>query len=555
MKNKIGQLIDPEANEVEVTLVLLKLLKVNVSRTTIKNEINDHPFPASLLSLSDVLNNYGVENIALNLVNNKIINIADPFIAQLNGINEDKEYFTVVRYINETNTQFFDPIKHQWLTEGTNDFLKRCTGLVLLVDPQENAGEIDYRINKREETKTQLGKFITYLIIPFALFLTWAVAIFQSKTDLLFPFLFSVFTLSGAIISGLLIWFDLDEHNPFLQKICTSGKTADCNAIVKSKGGKIAGISWSIIGFNYFLAILLLLIITGITNPVSLFIISWVNVLSLPYVFFSVYYQWKVEKKWCKLCLAIQAVLLAQFVVALLGGWHNLSISSISAATIIQGIIALSLPLIISILVIPSLRIGKEKTDISRRYNKLKRDRFIFETLLKTQQALSYNRPELGITLGNPEANFKIIKVCNPYCSPCADAHKPIEQLLHTNPDLQVQIIYSASNSDEDFSAEPVKHFLAINENNDAELTKKALDDWYLAKSKDYSVFASKYPLDTELDRQKERVEEMSEWCAVEQIEGTPTFFVSIGDDDGNTGFYKLPDIYSISDLKYLLSV
>ncbi|HEY2722735.1 MAG TPA: hypothetical protein VGI82_13465 [Chitinophagaceae bacterium] len=38
--------------------------------------------------------------------------------------------------------------------------------------------------------------------------------------------------------------------------------------------------------------------------------ISWLNIFALPYTLFSVYYQWKVAKQWCILCLAVQGLLL-----------------------------------------------------------------------------------------------------------------------------------------------------------------------------------------------------------------------------------------------------
>jgi len=43
----------------------------------------------------------------------------------------------------------------------------------------------------------------------------------------------------------------------------------------------------------------------------SLAIVSLFNLLALPYIIFSVYYQWRVAKQWCVLCLAVQALLLA----------------------------------------------------------------------------------------------------------------------------------------------------------------------------------------------------------------------------------------------------
>ena len=58
-----------------------------------------------------------------------------------------------------------------------------------------------------------------------------------------------------------------------------------------------------------------------------------------------------------------------------------------------------------------------------------------------------------------------------------------------------MQIIFNATNSEGDMRAKPVKHLLAIDEIEDATLTGKALYDWYVAETKNYDVFAQKYPM------------------------------------------------------------
>ncbi len=75
--------------------------------------------------------------------------------------------------------------------------------------------------------------------------------------------------------------------------------------------------------------------------------------------------------------------------------------------------------------------------------------------------------------------------------------------------------------------------------------THKALDDWYLAKEKNYDVFASKYPMNGEIDKQTDKIYQMKDWCAKVKIQFTPTIFI-----DG----YQLPKGYQIKDINYFLS-
>src|SRR5699024_8980918 len=68
-----------------------------------------------------------------------------------------------------------------------------------------------------------------------------------------------------------------------------------------------------------------------------------------------------------------------------------------------------------------------EKTSVFR----LKHDSRIFNALLPKQQSIfAENIKDLGIVLGDTNARYQLVKVCNPYCGPCARAHPKIEEIL-----------------------------------------------------------------------------------------------------------------------------
>ena len=86
---------------------------------------------------------------------------------------------------------------------------------------------------------------------------------------------------------------------------------------------------------------------------------------------------------------------------------------------------------------------------------------------------------------------------------------------------------------------------MAIAEENNQQLTKKALDDWYLAEKKDYRSFANRYPLNEKLlEQQNNKLAAMSSWCQEMKVKATPTFFWN---------GYQLPAAYSLEDLQYFL--
>ena len=550
----------PTSNVSQSAKLLLDILNVKISETTLKKEIEEHPDYPSLLSISDVLSAYHVENLTVKINNDKFNNLPTPFITQIKGDKSSADFFTVVKEINKDTIHFFDPEKNKWNVGLQEDFLKRCSGIVLLaeVDEGDSAGEKEYEEKIREEKRKRAAQYLTAFCIPAIVLIAGIIAFTQNGVNALLPFIFCMLTLAGSVTAVLLLWYEIDQHNPVLQQICSAGKKVNCGAILQSNASKIAGISWSVIGFSYFTGMLLLLLFSGIINPQALFVSAWVNVLAVPYVFFSLYYQWRVAKQWCLLCLSVQGLLVLQLITALVGGWHALlPLNTITPGLITQSITAFVIPFIMVSVLLPALRKAKESKRHHIELQKLKHNPQIFEALLKKQKLLTESPQGLGITLGNPNASYKLIKVCNPYCRPCAKAHIPMEELLHNNPDVQIQVLFTAANNEDDIKTPPVKHLLAIAETNNETITKQALDDWYLPDNKDYETFASKYPMNGELKRQDVKIEAMRNWCDKVKVNFTPTFFVSLSDNENGypSNYYQLPEMYSVGDLKYFFSV
>ncbi len=157
----------------------------------------------------------------------------------------------------------------------------------------------------------------------------------------------------------------------------------------------------------------------------------------------------------------------------------------------------------------------------------------------------------MGIDIGNPAATNTLIKVCNPYCGPCAKAHPKIEELLKEMPNVKAKIIFTTPNKPGELAYKPVSHLLAIAaQSNGGREINHALDDWYLADKKDYEIFANKYPPDNyrengQLAKQGNKIEAMDKWCKEMDIHATPTIFIN---------GYQLPDAYRIEDLQYFLA-
>jgi uncharacterized membrane protein len=532
-------------SNVKATIAFLKLLKVKVNNTTVDETLQNHPDWPSLLCISDSLNKWNIPNGAGKIDPNDIGQLPIPFIAYT---YEKENPLVVITQVTDITIQAYQINYNKPVTESKEDFIKRWNGIYLVAEPTETSGEPNYETNKRKaffNSLVSVAVFTALIIISF-LFLNRIVEaanpiVSFSTTGIYLQWLI---LLTGVVVTSMLLWYEIDKSNNVLQKICSGIAKGNCNAILTGKQAKVfEWLSWSEVGVFYFTGSLLILLFAENTAANSVAVLSWINILALPYTVFSVYYQWRVAKQWCVLCLAVQALLL-------LGGINVIAnnflfpIPVFSFLLIANCLLLFMLPVAIWYAVKPHILRLQYAMNLKREYLRIKFNSEIFDILLKKQKQVTHSTDGLGITLGNANAAHELVKVCNPYCGPCGKAHPEIEKLLAQNNNIKARIIFTATNDEHDRAAKPVKHLIAIADNDDELQIKKALDDWYLAEKKDYDVFAAKYPMNGELKQQDEKINAMAKWCKNTDIQFTPTIFIN---------GYQLPNAYGIEDLKYFL--
>jgi len=536
-------MINQYENVVKVVISLLKSLNVKVTSQTVNESMQNHPDYPSLLCISDTLTQLKVSNAAIRYEKEKLNELPLPFIAHM---QQPADSLVLVTEIDNGTVQCYTGESRGSIPLMEDFFLKTWTGVCLIAEASENSGEIDFVKNKKIE-KAKLLKLIAFssiIIFLGLLSVVQAWLLHWSLSQLAGLSIFFLILFTGVVVTVLLLWYEIDKANPLLQKVCTGIVKTNCNAVLNSKGSRLfKWLSWSEIGFFYFAGGLLNLLFYNATLLKTVSFLSAINALVLPYIFFSVFYQWRIAKQWCILCLAVQALLLFGFINSLIAGFLSTSIFETPGYLIHTCLLYLSVILTWFLMKPFLLRIQKAKRE-KRNYLRLKFNQQIFESLLYRQKTLSPTEG-LGIILGN-KANPKhiITKVCNPFCGPCAAAHPKIIQMLAENQQLQLRIVFTSSN-DEATSSRPVKHFLSLQENQDEKLLTQALNDWYGAKEKNYDSFAIKYPLQKQTTDQASKVDAMYAWCTDMNIRFTPTYFI-----DG----YQMPEAYSIQDINYFLS-
>lgn len=543
----VENLISPLQNCEATVLSLCQTLQISVTRTTLVNEITKHPDYPSMLSISDVMRDFRVDNISMKVENaDRLSEFFTPFIVQIKLKDEYYPLFALILKLTKDKVTWINPVTRKQEDISLNYFKSMFTRFVQVYEENNESGEKEYSKNRRSEKSKNYINNILLFVMPILTFILCVTAIYRNGSNAITSVIYTFLVLAGVIASAILLMFEIDQYNPGLQKVCRGGEKMNCGAVLQSKGSKIFGIHWVVIGFSYFMGVLAVLLAGGIFSSMLLSAAAWVNVCVLPYTIYSIYYQGRIVKQWCPLCLAVQVVLILLFLNSISG--NLLSIPTFSCFSFLPFIVSFSLVFLSVYLLLPALEKNKAFKNCSKQLQRLKLTPEVFKTLLYKQKKITESTKGLGITLGNPNGKIKLIKVCNPYCGPCAKAHPIIDQLLDNNPEIMLQIIFTTSAKTEmDKRLLPVKHFMAIAKKHDVHFTQKILDDWYLNREQTYEEFSKKYPVSNEeLNAQIVHIKEMQGWCEKIEIRFTPTIFINN---------YQLPELYSVTDLRYFLSV
>lgn len=531
---------------VRVVIKFLQLLKVNVNDVTVNESLQNHPdWPSFLICVTDTLSKLNVPNAAGTINPYNIDELPTPFLTY---VDDNATPLAIILQVSEAELSIYKGGRKEIIVENKTDFIRKWNGVYLIAEPTPDSGEVNYRQNREKVALKKLVPTVALALIG-ALFLLLAsrrivIPGTSSVTSLLGIYSEYLIMLTGVVITTLLVWYEIDRNNPILKKVCSGLIKSDCSAVLTSKQSKVLPwLSWSEIGLFYFTGSTLILLFGGNNVSEVAPVLAWISILALPYTVFSIYYQAKIAKQWCVLCLAIQALLIAGSANVLI---HGLLINSPSpTSTIIFNVILLYLiPFFTWFAIKPYIMRLQTGKDVYRQYLRLKFNGLVFDHLLKKQKTISHSIEHIGIELGNPNAKNTIVKVCSLNCKPCSQVHPKIESLLGSNKDLKVKIIYMSTNKDSDPATKPTRHLLAIAKQDDPAKLKSALNDWHLASNKDYDLFAAQYPINEELLKQSDHMAAMSTWCNAMRIGHTPTFFIN---------GYELPEPYNIDDVQHLL--
>ncbi|HVW12402.1 MAG TPA: cysteine peptidase family C39 domain-containing protein [Mucilaginibacter sp.] len=507
----------------------LRSLGTSIEPKTIVGEFEKHPDYPSLLSISDVLTNFDIENTAFRIDFEELDTLPCPFIAHTTMNGGD---FMVV-YGFERDKIVVSDQKRSRYKMSFEEFKRIYAGVALVAEGKgsEPLRFVDRRIFTGLGILAVLAIVLIFNTSYFASLSWQSVALAFVKT-------------AGLATSVLLLIQSIDDNNPLVQRLCQAGgKKSDCSAILSSKAARVfSWLSWSEVGFFYFAGTWLMTLFGG-HSPLNWLLLLFFNVISLPYTFYSIYYQARVAKQWCVFCCTIQALLWLEFIPLLSSNLPiNLNIP-VNAGSIADILACLVSPILLWSVLKPLLLKVQQVGPLKQQLRKFKYNSDLFNKMLNDQPKYVQPDDSWSLVLGNAEASNCITMVTNPYCPPCAKTHKLLDQLLAENNNVQARIVFTANNTDKDIKTPVSRHMMALNDLPDKNIMKKALHDWYEEKQKNYEAWARLYPV--ELDPANfYKLDKQHDWCQMAEVKSTPTLLLN---------GHILPQAYQLPDLKYML--
>ena len=513
-----------------ILTLFLKLLNVKHTKSFTNKHFNEHPHKYNLYGLSIMLSEYGIENVAIKVEDkeNDLSEIELPFIAH---IGSD---FVVVHKISRDNVSYF--WNGKLITSPTSQFIRAWSGIVLLTKATPNSKEPNYSENRKKELFSVVQKGILAIasILIFGL-----IYISQELFTNLEITLLLFVNLTGIYICYLLVLKSVRVHSQYADKICSLFSKRDCNNVLESPAAKLWGIfSWAEIGFGYFIANVLLLLFF----PQTVLLIAVLNIFTLPYSFWSIWYQKVKARQWCPLCLIVMVQLWVIFVVNLLFGyiqfaeWTFMNLLNLLLVGSVYAVCVFGLTLLT-----PKLSKGDEMESTKQEINAIKANEEVFDILLKQQPFYEVSDTDSQIFFKNPDADLKITIFTNLFCNPCATMHQRVEKFLQETDDVCVQYIFASFLSDFNFAD---KYLVAAYLQKEQSEFERIITDWFERGKPRGESFFSNLGLDIEDPKIEIELQKHKVWTEKSQLRATPTILVN---------GYKLSDSYKIEDLKYFV--
>lgn len=510
--------------------IFLSTNNISFNKEELNLQLLTHPYFPSINAITDLFDHFKIENVAAELPKEVSIisELPSTFLAHIKENGTEKIVLVVKK--NEELKLIYDSktTKHY----SYKEFIDLWTGVIVAVEKNEN--ESIKNSNSQSIFKNVIIGISTLLI---------------AGTLILYPlnivgFSYLIVSLIGLYVSVLLIQKELGLHSKSLDKFCEASENNSCDDVLNSKGALVFNtFKLSDVGVVYFSGIILAIIVVSITSlETNYFLISSLSVFSLLFIPYSIYYQWRVIKKWCPLCLVIVGALLLQ-------GLISVAIIDIGFTFYFNELFLLLFSFLsiglVWVELKPSYKRREEFNVLQLEHYKFKRNSSLFITALKSsdKKNMAINGAN-EIILGNKKASLQIVLITNPRCFFCKEAHQVFHDILKSRRDdiqLIIRFNINTSNPESNIGLEISNQLLEIYSDQDQEKTMLSLDEIY--SDMEPETWLQKWKSTTFLNHVSD-LEKAKEWCIDNSVNFTPAVFVN---------GYLFPKEYNKKDITFFI--
>ena len=516
--------------EVDISYLFkyLKSKAINLDKSEFLFQIHSHPNYPSLLSISDTLNFFKINNLVFQLEIDKISSLPNDFIALLDEPTKNKSQL----YHIAKNGELYDIYKKNNVHAINSEELKRrWKNLVLLV---ENNDEILFKKTR------SIGKKIKVLLITLLLILSFLILLNFSLYDLAFFIIVFLGVLFSIITHRELFRIKSD----FVENLCEINPNTNCSNIFNSEKWKIFKIAkFNDLSLVFFFSQLVFFLFSLINykNIFNFYSLQIVNLyLLIPITILSAYYQKVVEKKWCPICLALIVIIYIEAILLFI-------IKDFSFLINLQSIIIFCF--IFTFISIAWYSLKEQLMDLKfLRESHLKSNRFarnyeIFKNSLIMQDKLT-TLPLKPILLGNVKAKDSIVIITNPFCGHCGDLHLIVNKILNDyKNDINIKIIFRTNfELDDEITKNVFRNLLSIYLTHGEDYFKKALLD---LNEVDKILWLDKYQIKKIIKDVDNYFYKYNEWCLENKFNYTPQVFINQ---------YHYPNAYDKDNLYFFIN-
>jgi uncharacterized membrane protein len=499
-----------------------KFLQIN-RYSEIKNEFKDlflsHPNYPSLFAITDSLDLLSVENAAVRVSKEQIVDLPSNFLA----------YFKDELILVEKAKNFvrINTIKKGSFKMPYEKFLLDWNGVIVAIEPNN--------VIARENLKVEFS-WLKYFL---PLLLLVGLSFFYNTYNL-FSLVFLTTSILGFVVSVFIVQEKLGFKNGIVSKFCNLSTHSSCNSVINFKEGiNSKWLNFSDLPLIFFGSSLIAILVQPLESAIF---IGFLSLLAIPIIVSSIWIQKFEIQKWCIMCLAVSALIFIQSVIWFSSDLFTLSFSFNEVFPFLFSVLLL-IPIWLGLKAMIKNILGNENS--LKDMKKFKRNYSLLNFLSQKVPYTNGFEELRGLTFGNRNAVVKLSIIISPSCEHCHKTFQEGFDLVLRFPDkifLNILFNVNPENIDNPYKS-VVERLLTINRVTPGK-TVEAISDWHIKKI-GLKKWLKKWNVDSVSMMITQEIQKQYEWCSKNNFNYTPVKIVNER---------VFPNEYELSELKYFLN-